>query len=124
MDPPLRPRDRRLLDGRGVRWRVFVLTRRYNAPGPASVVLIYARGQSPAPPESTVVTLPSVEGFLLRVPQLAPALPGDGQDAVGEGDFHVLRRHPRERDPHHEVSAFGEYVGGRNPSGRVGPRPH
>jgi hypothetical protein len=76
----------------------------------------------PASPENTVVTLPDVELFILLI-RIAAAPSRDGQDVAGEGDLHVIRRDSRERDPDHEVSTPGDYVGGRDPGGRVGPPP-
>src|SRR5215217_136488 len=78
----------------------------------------YALGQVHATPETPVVAFP---GIVARVIRFALAFPVDGQDAAGEGDFHVLLFYTSELATYYQVVAPGEDVGGRNPCGRVGP---
>src|SRR5215210_1567948 len=78
---------------------------------------VYALWQVHAPSEVPVIALSGVVTHTLR---FAPALPIDGQDTAGEGDLHVLLFYAGELATYHQIVTIGEYVGGRNPGGRVG----
>src|SRR5215213_6523034 len=79
---------------------------------------VYAFRQGHGPPEAPVVALSGVVAHVLR---FSPALPVDGQDAAGEGDLHVVPLHPGQLAAYHQVFTLGEYIGRRDPGGRVGP---
>src|ERR671913_1502355 len=79
---------------------------------------VYALWQVHGPSEVPVVALPGVVTHILR---FALALPVDGQDAAGEGDLHVLLFHAGELATYHQIVVLGEYVGGGDPGGSVGP---
>src|SRR5215210_895932 len=80
-------------------------------------VPVYTFRQVHAPSEVPVVAFPGVVTHIFR---LTPALPVDGQNAAGEGDLDVLLFHAGELATYHQIVAFGEYVGRRDPGGRVG----
>src|SRR5215211_5278100 len=82
---------------------------------PASV---YAFRQVHGPSEVPVVAF---SGVVTHALWFAFALPVYGQDAAGEGDLDVLLFHAGELAAYHQIGAIGEYVGCRNPGGRVGP---
>src|ERR687890_1932903 len=79
---------------------------------------VYAFWQVHGPSEVPVIALSGVVTHILR---FAPALPIDGKNAAGEGDFHVLLFHAGEFATYHEIVALGENVGGGDPGRRVGP---
>src|SRR5215211_972151 len=79
---------------------------------------VYTFRQVHAPPEVPVIAFSGVVTHTLR---FAPALAVDGQNAAGEGDLHVVPFYAGELATYHEIFAPGEYVGGGDPGGRVGP---
>src|SRR5215211_1750984 len=81
-------------------------------------VPVYTFRQVHAPSEVPVVAFSGVVTHVLR---LAPALPVDDQNAAGEGDLDVILFHAGEFATYHEIVTLGEYVGRRDPGGRVGP---
>src|SRR5215213_8423042 len=81
-------------------------------------VPVYTFRQVHAPSEVPVVAFSGVVTHVLR---FAPALPVDDQNAAGEGDLDVILFHAGEFATYHEIVTLGEYVGRRDPGGRVGP---
>src|SRR5215207_7103501 len=79
---------------------------------------VYTFWQVYAPSEVPVIAL---SGVVTRILRFAPALPVDGQNAAGEGDLHVLPFYSGELATYHQIVILGEYIGGGNPGGRVGP---
>src|SRR4029450_6299593 len=84
----------------------------------ADPVSVDALWQVHAPSEAAVVALP---GVIADVLWFALALAVDGQDATGEGDLHIVPLYAGELAAYPQVVALGEYVGRRDPGGRVGP---
>src|SRR5215210_843884 len=70
---------------------------------------------------SSEVPVVALSGVVTHILRFALALPVDGQNAAGEGDLHVLLFHAGELATYHEIVTLGEYVGGGDPGGRMGP---
>src|SRR5215204_3198153 len=81
-------------------------------------VSVDAFRQVHGPSEVPVVAL---SGVVTNVLRYAPALSVDGQNAAREGDLYVLLFYAGELATYHQIVSPGEYVGGGNPGGRVGP---